>query len=127
MLARKKINTRLAFVYYPNGNEMDQMVHNDIACNCIPNIKIAFRYITFHFNCFLRILIAYLRKYAAYLGCCSVKHKVLTFQLRLIESQLTFISIIVGEPKSRIVQKHTFFAPERYMAKIVYTDSLNSD
>ena len=34
---------------------------------------------------------------------------------------------IVGEPKSRIVQKHTFFAPKRYMAGILYTDSLNSD
>ena len=32
---------------------------------------------------------------------------------------------IVGEPKSRIVQKHTFFAPERYTAGILYTDSLN--
>ena len=31
---------------------------------------------------------------------------------------------IVGEPKSRIVQKHTFFAPERYTAGILYTDSL---
>ena len=34
--------------------------------------------------------------------------------------------LIVGEPKSRIVQKHTFFAPERYTAGILYTDSLNS-
>ena len=33
--------------------------------------------------------------------------------------------ILVGEPKSRIVQKHTFFAPERYTAGILYTDSLN--
>ena len=33
---------------------------------------------------------------------------------------------IVGEPKSRIVQKHTFFAPERYTVGILYTDSLNS-
>ena len=33
---------------------------------------------------------------------------------------------IVGEPKSRIVQKHTFFASERYTAGILYTDSLNS-
>ena len=40
----KKINTRLAFVYYPNGNEMDQMVRNDIACYCIPIVRIAFRY-----------------------------------------------------------------------------------
>ena len=33
---------------------------------------------------------------------------------------------IVGEPKSQFVQKHTFFAPERYTAGILYTDSLNS-
>ena len=33
--AAKKINTGLAFMYYPNGKEMDQMVCNDIACNCI--------------------------------------------------------------------------------------------
>ena len=26
---------------------------------------------------------------------------------------------IVGEPKSRIVQKHTIFAPERYTAEIL--------
>ena len=37
-----------------------------------------------------------------------------------------FFLLIVGEPKSRIVQKHTFFAPERYTAGILYTDSLNS-
>ena len=30
------------------------------------------------------------------------------------------------EPKSHIVKKHTFFAPERYTAEILYTDSLNS-
>ena len=40
----KKINTRLAFVYYPDGNEKDQMVCNDIACNCIPIVRIAFLY-----------------------------------------------------------------------------------
>ena len=34
--------------------------------------------------------------------------------------------LIVGEPKSRIVQKHTFFAPERYTAGILYNDSLIS-
>ena len=34
--------------------------------------------------------------------------------------------LIVGEPKSRIVQKHTFVAPERYTAGILYTDSLKS-
>ena len=44
LAGRKKINSRLAFVYYPNGNEMDQMVRNDIACSCIPIVWIAFRY-----------------------------------------------------------------------------------
>ena len=34
--------------------------------------------------------------------------------------------LLVGEPKSPIVQKHTLFAPERYTASILYTDSLNS-
>ena len=34
--------------------------------------------------------------------------------------------VLVGEPKSCIVQKHTFFAPERYTAGILYNDSLNS-
>ena len=43
-LASKKINTRLAFVFYLNGNKMDQMVRNDIACNCIPIDGIAFPY-----------------------------------------------------------------------------------
>ena len=36
------------------------------------------------------------------------------------------MDLLVGEPKSRIVQKHTFFAPGRYTAGILYTDSLNS-
>ena len=31
---------------------MDQMVRNDIACNCIPIVRIAFGTHTFHFNCF---------------------------------------------------------------------------
>ena len=30
---------------------MDQMVHDDIACNCIPIIRNAFCTHTFHFNC----------------------------------------------------------------------------
>ena len=29
-------------MYYPNGKEIDQMVPNDIACNCIPLERIAF-------------------------------------------------------------------------------------
>ena len=71
LASKKKINTRLAFVYYPNGNEMDQMVRNDIACNSIPIVRIAFSVRThFILIAFLRILIVYLRKYAAYLGCC---------------------------------------------------------
>ena len=36
------------------------------------------------------------------------------------------IRVIVGEPKSRIMQKHIFFAPKRYTVGILYTDSLNS-
>ena len=32
----------------------------------------------------------------------------------------TLRPILVGEPKSRIVQKHPFFAPERYTAGIQY-------
>ena len=49
-------------------------------------------------------------------------------ELRKISSknyQLEFNSLVVGEPKSRIRQKHTFFAPERYTTRILYTDSLN--
>ena len=38
----------------------------------------------------------------------------------------SMITMLVGEPKSPIVQKHTFFAPERYTAGTLYTDSLNS-
>ena len=29
-------------MYYPNGKEIDQMVRNDITCNCIPLERIAF-------------------------------------------------------------------------------------
>ena len=31
---------------------MDQMVRNDIACNCIPSLELLFGTHTFHFNCF---------------------------------------------------------------------------
>ena len=44
LASKNKINTQLAFVVNPNGNGMDQMVRNDIACNCIPIVRIAFRY-----------------------------------------------------------------------------------
>ena len=45
-----------------------QTVCNDIACNCIPIVRITFIVRThFILIAFLRILIAYLRKYAAYL------------------------------------------------------------
>ena len=44
----------------------------------------------------------------------------------LPEIYLMITYILVGEPKSRILHKHTFFAPERYTAGILYTDSLNS-
>ena len=47
---KKKINTQLAFVYHPNGNAMDKMVRNDIACNCIPIVRIAFRYACISFK-----------------------------------------------------------------------------
>ena len=76
--SKKKINNRLAFVYYPNGNKMDHMighmVRNYITCYCIPTVRIAWLELlfgthTFNFNCFLMILIACLRKYAAYLDC----------------------------------------------------------
>ena len=30
---------------------MDRMVRNDIACNCIPFVRIAFRYAHISFNC----------------------------------------------------------------------------
>ena len=36
------------------------------------SLELLFSTHTFHFNCFLRILIAYLRKYAAYLGCWTM-------------------------------------------------------
>ena len=42
MHAIKKINTRLAFIYYLNGKKIDKMVRNDIACNCILLERIAF-------------------------------------------------------------------------------------
>ena len=39
-----KIKSIPVFVNKPNGKEMDQMVRNDIACNCIQIVRIAFRY-----------------------------------------------------------------------------------
>ena len=36
------------------------------------------------------------------------------------------LSIDSRGTKSHIVQKHIFFAPERYTAGILHTDSLNS-
>ena len=45
MLASKKNqNPTGIFVYLHKWNEMDQMVRNDIACNCIPMDGIAFQY-----------------------------------------------------------------------------------
>ena len=52
------------------------------------------------------------------------KYKKTSYYISFTQSPTLFI--LVGEPKSRIVQKHTFFAPERYTAGILYTDSLNS-
>ena len=37
-----------------------------------------------------------------------------------------FFKIIVWEPKSHIVQKFRFFAPERYTSGFLHTDSPNS-
>ena len=34
--------------------------------------------------------------------------------------------LIVGEPKLRIMQKHTKIAPERYTAKFLYMECLNT-
>ena len=48
------------------------------------------------------------------------------FKKSIIHWESVSICILVGEPKSRIVQKHIFFAPERYTDGILYTDSLNS-
>ena len=44
----------------------------------------------------------------------------------IFRSNVAFLLLIDGEPKLGIVQKHTFFAPERYTAGILYTDSLKS-
>ena len=52
MLAGKKINTQLAFVYNPNGNKMDQMVRNDIVCDSICNGELLFCTHTLNFNIF---------------------------------------------------------------------------
>ena len=51
-----------------------------------------------------------------------LKHSLLVGVRRCLDC----LGLIVGEPKSPILQKHTFFAPKRYTAGILYTDSLNS-
>ena len=68
-----------------------------------------------------------------HINCFQPKHMATYVVGARKPSQETFLlstqnirGLLVGEPKSRIVQKHTFFAPERYMAGILYTDSLNS-
>ena len=48
---------------------MDQMVRNDIACICVPIVRIAFRYAHISF------VIAVLRILIAYLGCCTIKQE----------------------------------------------------
>ena len=40
--------------------------------------------------------------------------------------EFSVLYVVVGEPKSHIVQKHKKFAPERYTAGFLYTDSLDS-
>ena len=54
--SKNKINTRLAFVYKPNGKEMDQMVSNDIALIAYRSLELLFVTHTFHFNCFFEDL-----------------------------------------------------------------------
>ena len=63
-------------MYYPNGKEMDQMVRNDIACNCIPLERIAFL-VCMHFIliAFWMIFIPYLHRYHAYLYCWKTQMK----------------------------------------------------
>ena len=68
-LVKKKINTRLAFVYYPNGNEMDQRYAMTLHVIAYRSTELLFGTHTFNFNCFFDHLIAYLHKYAAYLDC----------------------------------------------------------
>ena len=53
---------------------MDQILRNDIACNCIPIVRIAMVRTHLILIAFLRILIAYLRKYTAYLGYWSIRY-----------------------------------------------------
>ena len=43
LASKKKSIPDWHLFYYPNGKEMDQMVRNDIACNCIPIVRTAFR------------------------------------------------------------------------------------
>ena len=51
--SERNINTRKSFVYYTNGNEMNQMVRIEITCNCIPISRIAFCTHAFNLNYFL--------------------------------------------------------------------------
>ena len=44
------------------------------------------------------------------------------FDLPLCSGRLT---LVVGEPKSRIMQKHKIFAPEKYTAEFLYMDCFN--
>ena len=53
------------------------------------------------------------------LSLCCVSNPELLCDSLSKELHLEGRILIVGEPKSRIVQKHTFFAPERYTAGIL--------
>ena len=56
----------------------------------------------------------------------AVPRGCLRFEIVVFSDHTHILFFIVGEPKSRTVQKHTFFAPDRCIARYLYTDSLNS-
>ena len=96
---------------------MVQMVRNDIACNCIPIVRIAFRYAHISFLiAFLRILIAYLRKYSSYLGCCVsqmlAELNLPPLQDRRKANKLTFFFKVV-EGLVPAMQSHDYLTPIR--------------
>ena len=60
---------------------------------------------------------------------CEKKKHIMCEAVKEKKNTFLWISaniVIVGEPKSRMVQKHKYVAPERYTAGILYTDGLNS-
>ena len=69
---------------------MDQMVRNDIACNCILRRNSFSVRTHLILIAFLMILIAYLRKYAAYLGCCIFENIMENGTFARLEQMLHF-------------------------------------